>query len=118
MPYLVARTEDGKKGGIWEVKWTWMPYFLAADRELHKEVDQEMNKLFQNGEGADLMAKAMSGTVIKIIAKRYRMPGLEEALRALELVDPEVKIPLEVLSNDSEPVSPSSSESPAQLGVV
>ena len=60
----------------------------------------------------------MVSAVIKIITKRYRMPGLEEVLRALELVDPEVKTPLEVLPSDSEPMSPSSSESPTQLGVV
>ena len=39
---------ERKQGyGKWEVAWTWMPFFLAADKELIKYVDQKMTEAFK-----------------------------------------------------------------------
>jgi hypothetical protein len=92
MPSLVEKTEDGRRGGIWEVKWTWMPAFLAMDTNLVKAVDEKLNQLFAGGDPP--IPGVLDRAVIKEICRRYPMTGLGEALQALVAVDPTVKLHL------------------------
>lgn len=88
MPSLVEKKEQGKKGAIYEVKWMWMPAFLAMDEVLVRRVDVELNKLFAGGDPP--MPGVMEATVIKTILKSYPMMGLEEVLKAIVKANPEV----------------------------
>lgn len=78
MPNLIHQKKD--KPGVYEVAWTWMPYFLAADRELHRAVDQELTRLYQ-GDSPGL--RFVNQTVIRLCCERYPYQGLQEALQAL-----------------------------------
>jgi hypothetical protein len=86
MPALVEKTGKGKTGGIWEVKWTWMPAFLAMDRELVASVDKNLNDWFSGGDPP--MPGILDKAVIKLVCRKYPMLGLREALLAIQAVDP------------------------------
>lgn len=92
MPTLVEKKEDGPRGAIWEVKWTWMPVFLAQDAELVREVDRRLNKLFAGGDPPlqGVLEKAMVDT----ICQKYPMKGLREALQKVIEVSPTIRLHL------------------------
>jgi hypothetical protein len=93
MPLLVSKRREAKKIGVWEVCWTWLPFFLADNHNLHQEVDAEMVRRFSGRrffEGDDAIVKEMSSTVIDIISEKMPMPGLREALLAIEAIHPEL----------------------------
>ena len=86
---LVFNHKD--KAGVWEVAWTWLPFFLAADGELVKSVDQLLTERFsgcktETPEERLVLAGRMHETVIELITKKYPIPGLERYLRAIEEV--------------------------------
>jgi len=84
--YLVHPKKHGH--GKWEVAWTWLPFFLAADKELVKYVDQELTKEFKGveTEGEDQLVEMMHEKVINLIVEHYPIPGLREHLGTLEQV--------------------------------
>lgn len=79
-----------KKGfvGKWEVAWTWLPYFLAADRDLHKEVDQKMTAEFKgmSSEPEGRLIISMNERVKEIILARHPISGLKGLLDAYSSV--------------------------------
>ena len=92
MPSLVEKTGTGKTGGIWEVKWTWMPAFLAMDKSLVEEVDKRMNELFAGGDPP--MPGVLDKAVIDTICKKYPMQGLREAIEKIQEIDPTIRLHL------------------------
>lgn len=92
MPSLVEKMKEGTRGGIWGVKWMWMPAFLAMDEELVKSVDARLNQLFQGGDPP--MPGILDKAVIDTVLKKYPMEGLRPALEALQKVDPTVRLHL------------------------
>jgi len=88
-----------KKGrpGVFEVAWTWMPFFLADDRELIKSVDAELKELFggqeMNAHDADALMLRMHEVVIDIVCRKYPIKGLLRYLEAICEVNPEEKEP-------------------------
>ena len=77
-----------EKVGVWAVAWTWLPFFLAADGELVKQVDQELTARFSGqkvetpGERLALAGR-MHEVVIELIIKKYPIPGLDRYLGAI-----------------------------------
>jgi hypothetical protein len=97
MPHLVSKKQDAKKSGVYEVAWTWMPFFLANNVELHKHVDLELQARFVDYryfEGDNSVFDKMSAAVVDIIVAKVPMVGLREALTALIAVNPEIRLRL------------------------
>lgn len=82
MPLLVGPKKEDPS--IWEVYWSYFPYFLATDIQLHQQVDQRMGELYGGSDAEPDRAKFLSRTVIKLVTEKYPMEGLEEVLDALE----------------------------------
>ncbi len=78
--------ENKDKPGVWQVAWTWMPYFLAADTELVKYVDQEMTELFADRSPT---AAEMHEAVVALIEEKYPIKGLRPWLQEIIRVQPE-----------------------------
>jgi uncharacterized lipoprotein YddW (UPF0748 family) len=78
----------GKKNpSMWEVAWTWLPYFLAADQLLHRHVDKEMTKRWKGVENPGLQeVRQMHRDVISFILERYPIEGLRDYLESISLV--------------------------------
>lgn len=91
--YLVHEKKD--RTGKWEVAWTWLPYFLASDKNLHKYVGQKMTELFKGQTVEDDQAQKnqllmqMHNEVIRLILSKYPMPGLRQYLESTIHLDPE-----------------------------
>jgi len=91
--YLVHEKKD--HGGKWEVAWTWLPYFLASDKELHKFVGQQMTETFKGQTVEDDQAQKnqllmqMHAEVIRLILMKYPIPGLRPYLEATIHLEPE-----------------------------
>ena len=77
--------------GKWEIAWTWMPYFLASDRDLIKRVDKEMTKELRTALRLDLpeedLLRRMHNKVLDLVVAAYPLPGLREYLEGLEKVE-------------------------------
>jgi len=95
--YLIH--EKKQQDGRWEVAWTWLPFFLAADRELHRFVDKRMTEKFKGemldplprpGQQLDLMQR-MHQCVIDLILEKHPIPGLRAYLEGIIHVQPEKK---------------------------
>ena len=76
------------KPGVWEVAWTWLPFFLAADHDLVKSVDKSLNDEFFGSKSEvpeDILAleSKMHEKVISLIIKKYPIPGLDQYIRAI-----------------------------------
>lgn len=84
---LVFERKD--KPGTMEVAWTWMPFFIAADNELIKDVDRKMSEMFKGSTPEKNTLKVMHAWVIRIVTDKYRIPGLKEYLYAIEKVKPD-----------------------------
>jgi hypothetical protein len=79
--------------GRWEVAWTWMPFFLAADTNLIKHVDSILTEEYKgsipNGDDDQVLFKQMHDRVLSLITEKYPMPGLHKYLSAIkEVVTP------------------------------
>jgi len=96
--YLVH--EKKHRDGKWEVAWMWLPHFLAADRSLHKHVDQEMTASFKGTMlEEDVLSmyppsmtpilEAMNAKVIDLILERYPIPGLRGLLEGYAHLQPD-----------------------------
>lgn len=86
------RKEDN---GRWEVATTWLPFFIAADQSLLKEIDKEMTKEFKGTtwepEQEESILRTMHSRVIGLILQKYPIKGLQEHLETLANVNPEEK---------------------------
>ena len=97
--FLVHEKKDNP--GRWEVAWMWLPHFLAADRELHRHVDQEMTKEFKGtmlegnaqdsspNELRDVVVERMHERVKTLILDKYPIPGLRSLLDAYTYLHPD-----------------------------
>jgi len=81
---LVHEVKD--KPGVFEVKWTWLPYFLAADAELVRAVDEKLNESFSGAPPSEELMDEIHGTVIDVIMDKYPIPGLSWYLSAIKEV--------------------------------
>lgn len=85
---LVHEIKD--RVGKWEVAWTWMPYFLASDRDLIRRVDKEMTKELRTAARLDLseedFLRRMHNKVLDLVVEAYPVPGLRRYLEGLEEV--------------------------------
>lgn len=91
--------------GKWEVAWTWLPYFLAADQLLHRHVDKAMTARWKGVENPGLSeVRKMHMMVIDLILERYPIQGLGTYLQASMAVtvsdDGAVPIPSDVLKSN------------------
>jgi len=97
--YLVH--EQKKRPGKWEVAWMWLPHFLAADRELHKLVDQKMTEEFrgqmfdgtarENPTAAAIVGK-MNDRVMELILTKYPIHGLRRLLEGYLALEPDEEV--------------------------
>lgn len=85
---LVFRSSPGH----WEVAWTWMPNFLAMDRNLVNYVTDRMTTEFKGKtylpdtlEGESLV-REMEDRVLALICSFYRIDGLKEYLEGVKKV--------------------------------
>ncbi len=99
--YLVH--EKKHRDGKWEVAWMWMPHFLAADKELHKRVDQKMTETFKGtmleGDAMSMyppsmtpILEMMNRKVIELVLEKYPISGLKELLEAYAHLQPDKEL--------------------------
>lgn len=90
---------EKKKGhGRWEVAWTWLPFFLSSDRNLHRFVGQKMTEEFK-GEIVEedqaqknaLMIR-MHNRVLELLLEKYSIPGLRQYLEAVIHLQPDEEV--------------------------
>lgn len=74
-----------KKGRL-EVKWTWMPYFLASDTELIRSVDGSLTEKFKGKELTQELMEGVHEEVLDLISEKYPIQGLKSYLRGIEVV--------------------------------
>lgn len=94
---LVHEKKDKSK--TWEVAWTWLPYFLSADKDLHRFVDQKMTEEFSGialcgtldgpPETRESFITKMHLRVVDLILEKHPIPGLRRLLDAYVYVRPE-----------------------------
>jgi hypothetical protein len=86
---LVHERKD--RPGKWEVAWTWLPYFLASDRDLIRKVDKAMTKeirtAYRLGLQDEFLLLRLHNRVLDLVTEVYPIPGLRQYLSALEKVD-------------------------------
>ena len=84
-----------KKGrpGTFEVAWTWVPFFIAADSGLIESVDEEMKTRFGGREmlayGVVELMLEMHEAIIDMVCEKYPIKGLRQYLEAICEVSPE-----------------------------
>lgn len=87
---LLVHEIKGRRGK-WEVAWTWMPYFLASDRDLIRKVDKEMTKEVRTALRLDLpeddLLLRMHNKVIDLVVAAYPVQGLRLYLEGLREVE-------------------------------
>lgn len=83
---LVHRIKD--RPGKWEVAWTWLPYFLASDRDLIRRVDKAMTKVVREvsrlGLDEEELLFRMHNKVLDLVVEAYPHPGLRQYLEGVE----------------------------------
>jgi hypothetical protein len=88
---LLVHEIKGRQGK-WEVAWTWLPYFLASDRDLIRKVDKEMTKEVRTAIRLDLpeedLLVRMHNKVIDLVVGAYPITGLRSYLEGLSEVEP------------------------------
>lgn len=84
MPWMVHERKGNP--GKWEVAWTWMPYFLASDRDLIKHVDERMTEALSDG---PMSVPEMHQKVLELILQKRPMLGLKHYLEAVIHVYPD-----------------------------
>lgn len=96
--YLIH--EKKHRDGKWEVAWMWLPHFLAADRELHRYVDQQMTAAFKGTlleedvlsmypPSMTPILDKMHKKVIELIMEKYPIPGIKEFLEGYAHLRPD-----------------------------
>ena len=75
-----------KKGfvGKWEVAWTWLPYFIASDRDLIRAVDQALTEEFKGSTASTMLEGLMDKKVRQLILTKYPFSGLKAVLESYQ----------------------------------
>ena len=75
--------------GRLELRWTWLPYWIAAGPALHTEIERLMRDVVvMNGMPVDDDSLArIHDFLIKQLARRFPIPGLDAYLQALSFVE-------------------------------
>jgi hypothetical protein len=74
--------------GKLELRWTWLPYWLAAGPALHNEIQAVMrDAVIINGmPPTDESVERVEAFVLRLIERRFKISGLTTYLRGLEHV--------------------------------
>jgi len=83
---LVHERKD--RPGTWEVAWTWMPFFLAADTKLVRDLDEHLGKKFRLQDTTRGVQHEMHKAVVDFIEERYPIKGLAVFLEGIRVVEP------------------------------
>lgn len=76
------------KPETWEVRWQWMPFFIAADTDLIKAVDESLTTTFVNRDAGDINLQwEMHQAVITLVVEKHPIPGLRSYLEAISSVE-------------------------------
>jgi hypothetical protein len=90
--YLVHEKQVGH--GKWDVAWTWLPFFLASDSSLHKQVGHRMTEEFKGQQVEEdpvqknALLLRMHNKVLELILEKYPIPGLRQYLEAVIHLQP------------------------------
>lgn len=78
----------GLRDGQLELRWTWLPYWLATGPALPREIDMFMRDIvIINGmPPTDESLERIEDLVIRLLQARFKIEGLAEYLRALRHV--------------------------------
>lgn len=123
MPSLVMKMQEGRRGGIWTVRWVYLPYFLAANQTLVKFVDEKLNAEFKRTAvmaGGDpgterMMSRVIVDAILEFHSNRgWTIRGLKEVLEAVMAMEPSKTAAL-VPVVDNESVTPSPTSKPLSL---
>jgi hypothetical protein len=68
---------------VLEVAWTWVPFWLAADKNLIAKIDQELTKQFKGQEMTPDLLVELDKMVKSKILEAYKIQGLDKVLEAL-----------------------------------
>lgn len=81
---LVQLTE-----GKLDLAWTWFPYWLVVSPAMTREVKQTLqDAILLNGVPARQESlDALDELLIRIVTKRFRIPGLGDYLRAMKRIE-------------------------------
>ena len=89
--HVVYRRKDAPD--VWEVAWTWFPWFLANDSELHQRVGEHLNKRFlgrvipHTEHEHERLLEEMHQAVIGVCLSQYPgVSGLDKYLNALDQI--------------------------------
>jgi hypothetical protein len=94
--FLVHEKKAGH--GRWEVAWTWLPFFLASDSNLHKYVGQKMTEEFKGQTMEEdpaqklVLLRCMHNRVLELILEKYCIPGLRSYLESTIHLQPEEEV--------------------------
>lgn len=74
--------------GRLELRWTWLPYWMAAGPSLHTEIETTMRDVvIINGmPPTDDSLERIEKFVLRLIHRRFKITGLTDYLRCLHLV--------------------------------
>jgi hypothetical protein len=74
--------------GRLEIRWTWLPYWLAAGPALHNELDALLRDIVVlNGMPVtDESLDHIDQLIIRLIMRRFNIPGLDAYLGAFRYV--------------------------------
>lgn len=78
------------KNGALDLNWTWFPWWLVQSPAMTREIMVTVrDAVLLNGVPADDSSlAALDDFVIRIITKRFKIPGLDQYLRAMKKVEP------------------------------
>ncbi len=87
----LVQINDGKL----ELRWTWLPYWIAVGPALQTEIESLMkDAVIINGMPPTAASlDSISRFVCKALAKRFAIPGLGEYLQAIERVQEPEALP-------------------------
>lgn len=74
--------------GVVEIRWTWLPYWLATNGRLKQDLERELESVVLVGNTADDLDR-LHDVLCRALQDRFPgFPGLGAALQALKLVQP------------------------------
>ncbi len=77
--------------GALEIRWTWLPYWLATNGRLKQDLERELASIVLEGPvtSADEDLDQLHDAICRMLQERFpSFPGLGEALKALKLIRP------------------------------
>lgn len=78
--------------GALELRWTWFPYWLVVSPIMKQDIERVLrDAVLMQGVPVAGSMDAIDDLVIRIITKRFKIPGLGDYLRAMKLVKPTLR---------------------------